>query len=197
MKSFLLSGLAIVVLAACTDTDSKVAEVVNADSAAASKNYFPVNAFINNEISYADTFFTTFIKYNITETKTDSSFIKPEEFKQLASEFATNDLSKEALEKDYTETSFNDQTTGKATFTYSTHNDSLAVKRVDVLAVPGEGFDKISSIYIEKITNSGDTTFRKKVYWKSHKNFQVITEVTIRSQLYRIDRLKIVWDASE
>lgn len=198
MKHSILFCFTIAILAACGNNSDIPSETgtITKDTAVV-KNYFPVNDFIKDEVNYADTFFTSFIKYTITDKKNDSVFIKPAEFRQWAAEFTTDELSKAALEKDYTESSFADQTTGMATFTYATSNASLPIKRVDVLAVPGEGFDKINSIYIEKVTGNGDTSVRKKVYWKSHKNVQVITETTIAAQSPKVDHFKIVWDASE
>lgn len=201
MRISILFFVTIIILTSCSNNSNTAAPTPDSPTAVIDtpvpKNYFPVNDFIKNEINYADTYFGSYVKYVTTGNKTDSLVIKPEEFKQLAAEFTTDDLSKQALEKDYAEASFIDQTTGMATFTYSTGNDSLQVKRIDVLAKPGEGFDKINSIYIEKIYSNGDTSIRKKINWKSHKNIQVITETTIGTQAPKISHYKIVWDAIE
>lgn len=201
MRISFLFLVTVIILTSCSNNSNTAA--TNPDTAIAvvdtpaPKNYFPVNDFLKNEVTYADTYFGTYTKYVTTGNKTDSIVIKPEEFKQLATEFTTDELSKTALEKDYAEASFIDQSTGMATFTYSTSNDSLPVKRIDVLAKQGEGFDKINSIYIEKIYSKGDTAIRKKINWKSHKNVQVITETTVGTQAPKISHYKIVWDAIE
>jgi hypothetical protein len=195
MKKLILALLVTVIVCSCTNSGSTPADAVSKDTTSAPKEYFPVNDFIKNDISYADSFFTSFKKYTTINNKTDSLFIKPEEFKQLAAEFTGSELSKDALEKDYKETSFMDQAT--ATFNYSTTNSKLPIQRIDVLAKQGESFDKISSIYIEKTTVSGDTTIHEKMYWKTRKSFQVITETTIKAQLPTLNHYKVVWDASE
>jgi len=201
MRISFLFFATVIILTSCSNNSNTTATTpdtaITVADTPAPKNYFPVNDFIKEEINYADTYFGTYTKYVTTGNKKDSLVIKPEEFKQLAREFTTDDLSKTALEKDYAEASFIDQTTGMATFTYSTGNDSLSVKRIDVLAKQGEGFDKINSIYIEKMYSIGDTAIRKKINWKSHKNVQVITETTIGKQAPKINHYKIVWDAVE
>ena len=196
MKLLLAITVFLSIVTGCADSSGNSANENNQDSAVA-KNYYPVKDLIRNEIAKADSFFTTFKKYTIQNNKTDSSIIQPEEFRQLASEFATDELSKEALEKEYSEASFLDQTTGFYTFTYSTTNTSLAFQRVDVLATSGDGFDKINSYYLEKISAQGDTLIKKKVYWKAGKSFQVITETTINNQSPQTGQYKVVWNELE
>ena len=191
--------LVISIIQACTHSaktpPAETAQQVKKDSTSkdtAVKSYFPVSDYIRSDIANAETYYTAFHQYITRGTKTDSSYIQPAAFKKLAEEFTTGELTKEALEKDYHETSFFDQSVGAYTFTYSTTNSSLVVQRVDVLASPGEGYDKIRSIYIEKRGMQNNTPFVKKMYWKAGKSFQVITTLNTVNPV--TENIKIVWN---
>jgi hypothetical protein len=156
------------------------------------KNYFPVRDFIATDLQNAETYYTAFHKFVTKGNRIDSAWIQPEEFKKAAAEFMTNDLTKTALETNYKETSFLDQTIGTYTFTYSTTDPELQVQRVDVLAAPGEGFDKIRSVYIEKRGGSGKQSFVRKMFWKVGSSMQVITTWNLEPS--KTENIKIVWN---
>ena len=71
--------------------------------------------------------------------------------------------------------SFIDQTTQSATFTYSSNNSKLQLKRVDVLATPDELYSKVKSVFMQATMNKNDTIIVKKLYWQTNKYFQVAT----------------------
>jgi hypothetical protein len=157
------------------------------------KNFFPVNAFIQNEINEVDSLPIAITKYNIQDNKTDTTYIQSPEFNQMAKEFICEDLKPENFEKEFSETSFIDETTHAATFTYSTKNSKLDVQRVDVLATSGDGMNKVSSIYLEKFMHKGDTAITKKLLWRAKTSFQIVTSMQVSDKPATVKQLKLVW----
>lgn len=156
------------------------------------KEYFPVMDYLKSEISYVDSLPLKIVKYNIRKGKKDSIFLKPVEFDQLAQQFLDPAMEKTNFEKKFSESSFMDQTSQSVTFTYSTKDNEPGLRRIDVLASPEGSIDKVKSIYIEKTILIHDSAIVLKMYWKSKRNFQVITLSPSASQ--PVSQLKVVWD---
>ena len=158
------------------------------------KNFFPVYDYLKSEIAFVDSFPLRIIHYHTDNGKTDSSFTQFPAFNQMAREFLDPALMSPDFENDFSETSFLDQTSQSLTFTYSSKNSRTGLRRVDVLATPGLGFDKVKSIYEEKITLQHDTSIIKKLYWKARRNFQVITITQVGSRPAVASQSRVVWD---
>lgn len=161
------------------------------------KNYFPVRDFIKSEISYLDSFPSKIMEYHLRNGKTDSAIINIRKFDQLAGAFLLDDLDSARFEKRFDETSFLDQTTNLLTFTYSTKDSSFGLRRVDVLAVPDQGNDRVKSIYLEVSSGRPDSLVLNKMYWRSRESFSIL-------QIYQpshgeavISQTKCVWGSRE
>jgi hypothetical protein len=159
-----------------------------------SKEFFPVADYIQGEIRYVDSTPLAILKFNMQDGKTDSSFIRQGEFNRLAQEFLPPDLATDNFEKNYSEKSFLDETTGSYVFTYSPKNNGLALQRVDVLIAAGKKLDNIKSIYLEKSFSSGDTLVTKKMFWKARKSFLIVTTLRVPPKLAVVGQLRVVWD---
>ncbi len=199
MKYLILAGALLLSAAACHMKDPSASSPTGKEGAdTVKKTFFPVADYLNGEIGYVDSTPLAITKYNTEEKKTDSSFISPHVFHELAQEFLPPELDSTVFNKEYKETSFMDETTKLLSFTYSTGNKSLALQRVDVLASQSDnGTDKIRSIYLEKREVKNDTLVIKKMYWQSKKQFQVVTMTSAHGQETRVRQLKVVWDPGE
>ncbi len=187
----LIGTIVCLLLLACCNNKQKTDSTKQEEN----KNYFPVADFIRGEISYVDSLPLGIIKYIIKNGKTDSSYIKTDEFDRLAQEFLPAELNDSIFRKNFIETSFLDQTTQLLTFTYSTKNALLQLHRVDILATPSAtGFDKVRSIYMEKSSGKNDTSIIKKMYWRTKKSFEIITLLQPNNKPLITDQLKVVWD---
>lgn len=138
------------------------------------RNYFPVRDFLKAEIGWVDSFPQKLMEYQTQNGKTDSAIITTQTFNRLAAAFLLNDLDSNRFEKRFDETSFLDQTTNLLTFTYSTKDSSYGLRRVDVLAVPGQTADKVRSIYLEVSSGNADSLVLSKMYWKTRKSFSIL-----------------------
>ncbi len=197
MKHLLFCCLSAALLFACkSGSDKTAAGATAADTSTVAKNYFPVLDFLQSEIAYVDSFPLKIMKYTVINGKTDSLQITSAIFKQLANASLPPGLDSASLEKKFRENSFMDQTTGKLTFTYSTKDTANGLKRVDVLASPDMGFDKVKSIYLESTGKDGDMGVTEKIFWKTRESFTVIRVYQPQNQPSYNTQLKLTWDNS-
>ncbi|MFI5153439.1 MAG: hypothetical protein ACHQET_08910 [Chitinophagales bacterium] len=158
------------------------------------KNYFPVKDYILSEIANVDSTPFAIFRIDIQNGKRDSAIIRTTEFDQLAKQFLLPELDSANLESSFTESSFLDQTTQSITFTYSRKNMLSGLQRIDVLASPDPGFDKVKSIYLEQSLGSGDSAMIKKMYWKARRRFEIVSIKTAGTHPEDVHQLKVVWD---
>ncbi|MDR3717050.1 MAG: hypothetical protein P4L51_29920 [Puia sp.] len=198
MKHLILTGALFLAIACHQKNSTNDVRAGKGGADSAKKAFFPVLDYLNGEIAYVDSTPIAISKYNTEGTKTDSTFISPQEFHQLAQEFIAPELDSASFNREYEETSFMDETTKQLTLTYSTGNGKLTVQRVDVLArQTDDGASKVSGIYLEKRENRHDTLVVKKMYWQPKKQFQVTTMAGPKGQDTRVRQLKVVWNIRE
>jgi len=185
--------LIVFLLFGCED-ENKKAEAPPAALPEEKKNFFPVLDYLKGEVAYVDSFPLRIMTFSTRNGHTDSGYIQITEFDRLAREFLDPALDTASMEKDFTENSFLDQTSQSLTFTYSKKNGSAGIKRIDVLAAQDPAYDKVKSVYIEKVNTQNDTTVVKKMFWKPKRNFQVITIIQPPHQPDITNKLKVVWD---
>jgi hypothetical protein len=167
------------------------------ETAKVPQQYFPVADFLRNEIDYVDSLPIGIMKYRTRNSKTDSGYIKLDEFHRLAGQFLSTELMEPAFAKEFKETSFFDRSNNNATFFYSSDNDSLPVKRVDVVTTKGDVYDDVKSIYIEKLFHRNDSLTILKLIWKPKRNFQIIRITSTGSEDPKNELIKVVWDNRE
>lgn len=189
----LIPGLALfsLLLFSCSNPGQKQEKKEDKE---APKAYIPVTDYIRSELKTIDSLPVGILKRITAGNRTDSAFIQPAEFRQLAADFLCPELERGKFEQGFTESSFFDQSTELLTFTYQATDPALTVKRVDVLISPSLQLDKIKSIYIERAYQSGDTAFDKKMYWKANTSFQVATQKSAGQQPAKLEQLKVIWD---
>ncbi len=156
--------------------------------------YFPVGDYLRGEIGSVDSLPVGIMKKVILNNKTDSAFIERAEFKRLANEFIGPDIEKNSLEKNFTENSFMDESTGYLSFTYQARNEEPTTRRIDVLAKPGATSAKVNSIYMEKEYLLHDTAINERLYWKANTSFRIIKEKKYKDRVPVIEQLLVIWD---
>ena len=195
MKFLAIAAFMAVLVCSCNDAEQKQSTTQdNTVKADTPKTYIPVTDYIREEIRKVDSLPVGILKRSTVGNKTDSGYIKPEQFHQLAAQFIAPELEKGKFEQSFAENSFYDQSTEMLTFTYQATNPASTVRRVDVLISPSLAIDKIKSIYLEKAWKSGDTAINSKLYWKAGVSFQVATEKVAAQQVLPMEQLKVIWD---
>ncbi|MBE7171933.1 MAG: hypothetical protein INR73_15195 [Williamsia sp.] len=139
-------------------------------------NFFPVVSFIEGQVHHVDSLQPTIQKLTTVNNQTDTFPIETGAFDSLSKEFTTPDINDPALSKYYKENSFADQTIASVTLTYAATNKDLPLQRLDVIIHPDPvANDRVQSIYMERGTQVKDTLVLKKLYWRTDRNFQIIT----------------------
>jgi hypothetical protein len=158
------------------------------------KDFLPVLDFLRTEIAWVDSFPAKLVKYTIENGHKDSSIIDVKTFDSLSQEFLSPELEKSVFESNFKESSFMDETSQSLSFTYAAQNIGTSIRRVDVLASPSLGYDRVKSIYIEKQMNNQSGQMLEKMYWKSKSNFQIIRIRENPNQSPLTSQLKVAWD---
>ncbi len=164
----------------------------------ASDKFFPIAEFLQAEVSYVDSTPLAILKCETVNKRTDSSFLTPNEFHRLAAGILTPELFADSLEKNFTETSFADKTTGYLTFIYSPKNKEQALQQINVLVSPGhDGANRVKSIYLTRVERVSDTVVVKKMFWLAGHSFQVITSRQPAGKAAGIRQVQVVWNNGE
>jgi len=197
-----LSALFVIslLITACKNNPSQnaVNPIASKDSVPPQQSFFPVPDYIGGQLKIIDSFqlpLSASVKINNKETLHPAT---DKELRFWAQNFQQPDISDPALKKNYTETSIADRSVPSVTLIYTANNPSLPVQKINVFIKPDPvENDKVTGIYIEKMFTVHDTIFNQKLYWKTGKNMQVITEKKINGVTLPVEQVKITWDASE
>jgi hypothetical protein len=158
------------------------------------KEFLPVIEFLTGEIKHVDTVPYTLVKYTTINDHTDSAIINRPEFRNITNEFLEINIRDDKYKDQYEETSFADNTTGTASFTYVSKSPDLKLSKVDAYVNPES--QKITRLYLERNYSSGDTSITKKLLWQTTGNFIIITMKNINNKESVVQE-KIVWDEKE
>jgi hypothetical protein len=144
-------------------------------------SFFPVADVLESEIREVDTLPVALRKMIVAKGRTDSSFIKPAEFHALAMQFLLPEFRDGRFQKEFSETSFMDNNTGNANFTYASKDKDLSLQRVDVIAEPNGSAHRMSSVYLVRHRISGDSNIVERMLWRARKRFQIASEIRINN----------------
>ncbi len=196
-RNSLLAVVAIIIISlySCNDNSEKstFAPQSITDTLAQPQFFFPIYDFLKSEISKVDSTPIGIKKYTTSALANDSGYIDRNEFHVLTEEFLPRELHDSTFRSEFRESSFLDNSTGAATFYYSTTNPEIDLKRADVVTEKTDTYDRVKSIYLEKKYSSGKNIINKKLYWKSGSSFQIITQTQNENDT-ETNLIKVVWD---
>jgi hypothetical protein len=133
------------------------------------KTFFPIEGNIRAELKKIDSLPVTILKYSTEKGLSDTSIFSREEFRKIAEQLYTPDISSPELKKYYRESVFMDNTINTVTMSYTTTEKEPEIRKIEVMIHPES--EEVRSIYVEK--QNGQTLF--KMVWTPGKNLQVIT----------------------
>jgi len=156
---------------------------------------FPAIDFIRSQIANVDTSLYRILKLvSVTDSTYDTTFVKREDFKNLAKDFLeTPDISKKFGGK-YTEERMMNNELGLAVFIATTKDEDLEVRRQEVRILPDPPNDKIKSIYIEKLIGNGDSSVLKRMTWYTDRKFQIVTITQKKNQDEKTSVMQVIWN---
>jgi hypothetical protein len=198
MKKILVPVTVLLLICACHSKQSETGSPEMKQPDTAKKNYLPVADYLKAEIAAVDSFPLRIMRYHFENNKADSGIITTAIFDQIAREFLLTELDSSYFEKNFEENSFVDRSTNLVSFTYSTRESGMGLKRVDVLLKPGSGgMDKLSSIYMEAISNKNDSPRISKLSWKAGRNFRILHIEKPKNGPETTNQTIVVWDSRD
>lgn len=155
---------------------------------------FPALSFIKSQVAHVDTSVYPIKKIIIVDSISDTTDVKREDFRTLASDFInTPDLTEKKYRKNYQFENRFDTELGMAIFGCTPLQEDLEVRRQEVLIVPNPPNDKVKSIYIEKYKSGKDSSIMQRLTWNTDKSFMITNIVSKNGQPDKIITTKVMW----
>lgn len=170
MKKLLLCLAAAACIVSCNN-DKKTIEN-NAPQIEAAPDFFPVTDYLKGQVADLKTIGINPLKYTTINNKTDSVWLKPEEFDSAFAEFLHPEIDSSTMAAYFTETKFFDQTLNTYTFTYEPKKsmpENMQVKRWDVYVDPET--NRVKRIYIEKYAPGMKEI---QLSWQAGRNCKIV-----------------------
>jgi len=156
---------------------------------------FPAIEFIKGQVADVDTSVYRILKLvSVTDSTYDTTYVKREDFKNLAKDFLeTPDISKTFGGK-YTEERMMNNELGLAVFIATPRDEDLEVRRQEVRILPDPPNDKVKSIYIEKLNGNKDSSILKRMTWYTDRKFQIITITQKKNEGEKTSVVQVIWN---
>lgn len=132
------------------------------------------------------------IKYTTIGGVTDTAIIEKSNFKGIARSFILPDIGSPKFKDQYKEESFIDATLGTITLTYTATNDTVEIRKTDVLLKQDD--TKVKTVYVEKKITGADSSVIKKMLWTTNRYCQITTLLQKIEAPEKIIIEKYVWD---
>lgn len=188
-KACCFIALAIIVISSCKNKSGSSGKQ-NEDTA--KKEYYPISSFIQSQVKNIDSLPLAVIKYTTVDTKTDTAVIDKRDFAAIAGYFTSPDITSTGIKAQIEETSFIDASIGTIALTYTANNDTIALRKADVLL--NQDNSRVRTIYIEKKETIADGNTIKKMLWTADRNMQVTSIKQINGSPEKVTVEKYVWD---
>jgi hypothetical protein len=192
MKRY-LGWLAAVLILVMACKSKKNAE----DKTGQKEDFFPVLSYLKSQVAGVDTSLYSIRKISIIDSvHSDTSFVPREQFRGLAKDFlGIPDLADKQFKSRYKEEKLFDESINRVIITYTPLDpEKEEVQKQEVLISPDPSGDKVYSFFIDRVTNSKDSFFQKKMLWEVDKSFQVTTTTQKPSQPETTTTLKVTWE---
>jgi hypothetical protein len=164
------------------------------------KDYISILSYIHNQVADVDTSLYSIIRLDyIDSTRTDTSYIRREDFRSLANDFlALPDIADRKNRKDYREETRFDEMLNSVVITYlPVKPEKALIQRQEMLITPQAGGDKVRSIFIDYLLNNRDSIIQKRMLWQVDRSFQVTTIRQKAGGPETIATMKVVWNEPE
>jgi hypothetical protein len=157
-------------------------------------DYFPVLLILKSQVAHVDTSLYQIIKVENENGRSDTTYLKREEFKLYAKDFTSiPDITSEDLKDEYTETKMYDDALQRVVFSYVPKENDAEIQRQDITILPNDNDSKVETIYIDWLVDDDDSLVQKKMLWRMDKKFQIITSISKLGQPERLKTVQVMW----
>lgn len=161
---------------------------------------FPVLAIIQSQVKQVDTSLTAIKRIVTIDSTADTTYLKREEFRNLAADFLTlPDITQKNLKNRYVETRMYDNALKSVVLDYSPKDTSLEIQREIVTIDPEKGADttagnQVKEIYISQVLRKGNSTVEKKLFWVMNSHFQVVEITQEGNGPEKVKKTEVIWN---
>jgi hypothetical protein len=159
--------------------------------------FFPVTDYLKSQVKHVDTSLYRIIKIESANGRSDTSFLKREEFSKIARDFVEiPDIAAKKIKNDYEETQMYDESLQSIILTYTTSERENKVQRQDVILGQAneDGNSDVSTIIVHTMENSKKTSIEKNMVWYVNKRFIIVTKTNTANQPEKIEKLEVIWN---
>jgi hypothetical protein len=160
-------------------------------------SFFPIIPILKSQVAKVDTTLNSIKQYVFVDSsRIDTIFVHRDQFRALAQDFLNlPDIATEDYHDRYKETTQFDETLNRAIFTYvPVKPEKELIQRQEVLIKPEGSGDEITSIIINTVNNTKDSTIQKRMLWQVDRSFQVTTTRKLAGKPATTTTVKVVWD---
>ena len=154
--------------------------------------YYPINAYIRRQIKDVDTIPYFLYRLSSINGKKDSSVIDRATFDAETKPFLLPGLEDKAFRANFTESVFDDESTGSITLTYSPKNKTGIVQNASVLL--DKDNQQVKWIFINTLSSNGDSTLIQRIGWKGGKSCYINEDVSYPDKPETQRQLSFVWN---
>ena len=157
----------------------------------------PISALsiIKGQLNHLDTSFYQLMKFETQNGKTDSTYIKREEVRALATDFLSlNDISQADYFENYEEVRLieADQNTLSITSTAKKTSEEIQ-KQIIIIPLDEVASGKVESIYIDRWAQINDSSIQQKLFWQIGQYFRIGSIIQQGNEPEIIHTLKVTW----
>ncbi|HEX6845560.1 MAG TPA: hypothetical protein VF144_01215 [Chitinophagaceae bacterium] len=158
----------------------------------------PISALsiIKGQLNKLDTSLYAFTKYEKTNDKADTTYLKREEVRQYTGPFLSlPDIADKTNYKKYNEEKLIDAQTDLLSIISTLKDDenSEVLKQIMVIDVNDVSEAKVHSIFIDRNIASSDSIIEQKLFWQVDKYFTINSAVIKENQPDKTHFLKVTW----
>jgi hypothetical protein len=186
-------------LAACSDTEKHSQDKdfdfmpESATTPDPDEPFYPYADYILNQLAYIDTTpFAIEKTVSIDGVLKDSSFVQKDELNRMAGQFTDIDPNHPDIKAMYRESSFQDLTINRLTFSIVAQVDSLPLQQADILLNPEN--QSIKNVILRKQWSRGDSSVSQHLLWVHNMHFQISEMISHNNGKNYTRVIRIVWD---
>ncbi|MFL5741709.1 MAG: hypothetical protein ACJ75B_15895 [Flavisolibacter sp.] len=157
--------------------------------------YFSVVSFIQSQVKNVDTSLYRITKIESSDSRSDTTIISREAFRECARDFLSlPDITSAKQKENYDESTLFDEVLNNVLLTYTPINPEDEIRRETVMLQPDEsGNSQVKTIIVNQMISAKDSTVEKDLTWHVDRRFQVVTKVTKPNEPEKIRTLVVEW----
>lgn len=157
--------------------------------------YYPINNYIRQQIKDVDT--TPYFLYQLSSInhKKDSAVIDRTTFDAQMKTILLPELEDKNFRSNFTESVFDDESTGSITLTYSPKNKTNIVQNASVLL--DKDNQKVKWVFINTLSSNNDSTVIQRIGWKGNKSCYINQDISYPDKPEIQRQQSFVWNDKE